>query len=45
LSFLILILLLISCKKIEKVSEEIKHHPQWTNNYNKLEIVLWTHDK
>ena len=31
--------------EIAKVSEEIKHHPQWTNNYNKLEIVLWTHDK
>ena len=31
--------------EIAKISEEIKHHPQWTNNYNKLEIVLWTHDK
>ena len=32
-------------KEIAKISEELNHHPQWTNNYNKLEIILWTHDK
>ena len=32
-------------KEIAKISEEVNHHPQWTNNYNKLEIILWTHDK
>ena len=28
-----------------KIAEEIKHHPSWTNTYNKLEITLWTHDQ
>ena len=26
-------------------SEILKHHPLWTNDYNKLEIKLYTHDK
>ena len=26
-------------------SEEINHHPTWTNVYNKLSILLTTHDK
>ncbi len=24
--------------------EEANHHPEWTNNYNKLSIKLTTHD-
>ena len=31
--------------EIAKIAEEIKHHPSWTNTYNKLEITLWTHDQ
>tara|TARA_B100001113_G_C20988398_1_gene569346 strand:- start:252 stop:536 length:285 start_codon:yes stop_codon:yes gene_type:complete len=26
------------------VAEEINHHPTWTNTYNRLEIILTTHD-
>ena len=26
-------------------SEILNHHPLWTNDYNKLEIKLYTHDK
>ena len=32
-------------KDIAIISEEINHHPTWTNTYNKLEIILFTHDK
>ena len=31
--------------EIAKIAEELKHHPSWTNTYNKLEITLWTHDQ
>lgn len=31
-------------KDIAIISEEINHHPTWTNTYNKLEIILQTHD-
>ena len=30
--------------EIAIVAEEINHHPTWTNTYNKLEIILQTHD-
>ena len=26
-------------------SERMNHHPTWTNTYNKLEIILSTHDQ
>ncbi|MGL2967103.1 4a-hydroxytetrahydrobiopterin dehydratase [Flavobacterium sp. XGLA_31] len=30
--------------KIAVVAEEMNHHPEWTNVYNKLIIRLYTHD-
>lgn len=30
--------------KVAAVAEELKHHPEWTNTYNKLTIKLSTHD-
>ncbi len=30
--------------KIALVAEEMNHHPEWTNVYNKLTIRLSTHD-
>jgi 4a-hydroxytetrahydrobiopterin dehydratase len=32
-------------KEIAKECELLNHHPLWTNEYNKLEIILFTHDK
>ncbi len=32
-------------QKIAIQSEILNHHPHWTNDYNKLEIKLYTHDK
>jgi 4a-hydroxytetrahydrobiopterin dehydratase len=31
--------------KIGEVAEEMNHHPEWFNVYNKLDIRLSTHDK
>ena len=31
--------------KVGVKSEEMDHHPKWTNVYNRLEIELYTHDK
>ena len=31
--------------KIGEVAEEMNHHPEWFNVYNKLKIRLSTHDK
>ncbi|MBL6649753.1 MAG: 4a-hydroxytetrahydrobiopterin dehydratase [Flavobacteriaceae bacterium] len=31
--------------KVALESEKINHHPLWTNDYNKLDIKLFTHDK
>ena len=30
--------------KVAIVCEEINHHPEWSNTYNKVEISLSTHD-
>lgn len=30
--------------KIAKIANELNHHPEWFNVYNKLEITLTTHD-
>lgn len=30
--------------KIGEIAEELKHHPDWYNSYNKLNIKLSTHD-
>jgi 4a-hydroxytetrahydrobiopterin dehydratase len=30
--------------RVAVVAEKINHHPTWTNTYNKVSIVLWTHD-
>ena len=32
-------------KEIAKECELLNHHPLWTNEYNKLEVILFTHDK
>ena len=31
--------------KVGMAAEKINHHPEWSNTYNKVEIVLTTHDK
>ncbi|MES2514883.1 MAG: 4a-hydroxytetrahydrobiopterin dehydratase [Bacteroidota bacterium] len=30
--------------KVAFVAEKMNHHPNWTNVYNKVEIILNTHD-
>ncbi len=30
--------------KVARLSEKQKHHPLWTNEYNKVNIYLSTHD-
>ena len=31
--------------KVALLSEKMDHHPNWQNTYNKVKIVLTTHDK
>jgi 4a-hydroxytetrahydrobiopterin dehydratase len=31
--------------RIADIAEECQHHPRWTNEWNKVEIWLSTHDK
>lgn len=30
--------------KVAMVAEKMNHHPNWNNSYNKVEIMLYTHD-
>lgn len=30
--------------KVAMVAEKMNHHPNWNNSYNKVEIMLSTHD-
>ena len=30
--------------EVAAIAEEINHHPNWTNEYNKVDIRLSTHD-
>ncbi|MGY8944304.1 MAG: 4a-hydroxytetrahydrobiopterin dehydratase [Flavobacteriales bacterium] len=30
---------------VGKISENLNHHPKIINEYNKVDIELWTHDK
>jgi 4a-hydroxytetrahydrobiopterin dehydratase len=30
--------------KVATIAEEMNHHPTWTNEYNKVDIRLSTHD-
>lgn len=30
--------------RVAEVAEELDHHPEWTNCWNRVEIRLWTHD-
>ena len=30
--------------KVAMIAEKMNHHPTWSNTYNKVDIVLSTHD-
>lgn len=30
--------------RVAAIAEELNHHPEWTNTYNKVSIDLTTHD-
>jgi 4a-hydroxytetrahydrobiopterin dehydratase len=30
---------------VGKISEKLNHHPKIINEYNKVNLELWTHDK
>jgi 4a-hydroxytetrahydrobiopterin dehydratase len=30
-------------EKVARISEQMNHHPDWSNSYNKVEIRLTTH--
>lgn len=30
--------------KVAMIAEKMNHHPTWSNTYNKVEIILCTHD-
>lgn len=31
--------------KVALIAEKMNHHPEWKNVYNKVEIILTTHDE
>lgn len=31
--------------RVALIAEKLDHHPEWTNVYNKVDMVLSTHDK
>ncbi len=31
--------------KVAMIAEKMNHHPTWTNTYNKVEIILCTHEE
>lgn len=31
--------------KVAEVAEEMQHHPEWSNTYNKVSIKLFSHDQ
>lgn len=31
--------------KVAMIAEKMNHHPEWRNVYNKVDIVLTTHDE
>lgn len=31
--------------KVAEVAEQMKHHPDWQNSYNRVVISLYTHDQ
>lgn len=31
--------------RVALAAEKMNHHPNWTNNYNKVTIILTTHDQ
>ena len=30
--------------EVAAVAQQLNHHPDWTNVYNRVDITLWTHD-
>jgi 4a-hydroxytetrahydrobiopterin dehydratase len=30
--------------KVALVAEKMNHHPNWSNSYNKVDVILFTHD-
>lgn len=30
--------------EVAGVAEQLQHHPDWHNVYNRVDVVLWTHD-